>query len=137
MADTKAKMRIKLIRVGLCGCDILLTALAALGAYWMLNWHTPQFDWISLPLGFWVLSNVFAVVALCLALGLYSILFSSVGFPETLRTFMVSVIMGAGNVLFVLIMHLAEVPNTIGYSVVLFFTVILFIGLTGLRFAKP
>lgn len=136
MAKSGSKLRSKIIRVGLCGCDILLTALAALGAYWMVNWASPNFDWMSIVLGFWTVSNVLAVVALCLAMGLYSMLFSSVGFPEALRTLMVTVLVGVGNFIFVTILHLIGAHSSIGYPVVAFYTILLFIGLAALRFSK-
>ncbi len=130
------KFRGKILRVGLCVCDVMLTILAAIGACWILHWKDFSFNWCNVPLLCWIIGNVVAVVALCLILRLYSILFSSVGFPEALRVGMLTVIIGVGNITFVWIMFLAEIPNSVGYSVVIFFTLLLFIGLAGLRFAK-
>ena len=136
MVKTNTKLRNKLIAVALCACDVLWTIIAAFGAYWLLSWKRFNFDWFSVELGFWGLSNVLAVVALCLALGLYSMLFSSVGFPEALRTLMVCAVIGVGNLAFVVVEHLADVYVGVGYSTVLFYTMLLFIGLSGLRFSK-
>ncbi|MBQ8343069.1 MAG: polysaccharide biosynthesis protein, partial [Clostridia bacterium] len=91
---------------------------------------------MSTTLAFWALSNAFAVIALCVALGLYSMLFSSVGFPEAFRLLIVSSVIGVGNLAFVLITRLAGVNLGIGYSVVIFYTMLLFIGLSALRFSK-
>ena len=136
MVKTNAKLRNKIIAVGLCGCDVLLTALAAFGAYWLLAWKQFNLTWMSTTLAFWALSNAFAVIALCVALGLYSMLFSSVGFPEAFRLLIVSSVIGVGNLAFVLITRLAGVNLGIGYSVVIFYTMLLFIGLSALRFSK-
>ena len=114
MVKTNTKLRNKLIAVALCACDVLWTIIAAFGAYWLLSWKRFNFDWFSVELGFWGLSNVLAVVALCLALGLYSMLFSSVGFPEALRTLMVCALIGVGNLAFVVVEHLADVYVGVG-----------------------
>ena len=136
MAKGNLKMIDKFARVGLFVCDVLMAGGLALFSYWLLNWKYPDFDWMSVSVGLWALSNVFAVIALCLALGLYSILFSSVGFPEAFRTLMVVVLIGMGNFVVVLIAYLTELQTGIGYSVVIFYTMLLFIGLAGVRFSK-
>ncbi len=125
-----------MLGVGLCVCDVLWTIIAAFGAFWLLSWKQFNFDWFTTMLAFWALSNALAVVAFCLVLRLYSILFSSVGFPEALRTLMVSMLIGAGNLVFTFVTHAADVYVGVGYSVVVFYTMLLFIGLTGLRFSK-
>ena len=131
-----ARLRNRLLAVALCGCDVLWTALAAYGAYWFLNRHAVGVDWINLVLGLWILSNVFAVVALSLVFGLYSVVFSSVGFPEAFRTLIVTAVAGVGNFAFVLILRIADVHIVVGYSVVSLYILLLFIGLAGLRFSK-
>ena len=136
MIKTNVKLRSKIIGIGLCACDVLWTMLAAFGAYWLLSSRGFHFDWMSVELGFWALSNAFAVVALCLAFGLYSMVFSSVGFPEALRALMVTAVIGMGNLAFVIATRLAGVSIGVGYSTVVFYTMMLFIGLSGLRFSK-
>ncbi len=136
MLKTNAKLRSKIIGISLCACDALWTIIAAFGACWLLSSRNFNFDWMSVELGFWALSNSFAVVALCLAFRLYFIVFSSVGFPEALRALMVTAAIGAGNLVFVLVTRLAGVYIGVGYSTIIFYTMILFIGLSGLRFSK-
>ena len=130
------RVRHRVLAVALCACDVLWTVLAAFSAYWFLNRFAVLAGLFDPVLGFWILSNVFAVVALCLLLGLYSLVFSSVGFPEALRALMVSVVVGIGNFVFVLVSRIADVHMSVGYSVVSFYSLLLFIGLAGLRFSK-
>ena len=136
MAKINAKVRGRLIRLGLCACDALLTVSAALCAVWLLSWKVFNLAWISVPLICWALTNAVVVIALCLTLGLYSMLFSSVGFPEAFRVLILSAVIGAGNLVFVWITRLAGVYMGVGYATVIFYTTLLFIGLSGLRFSK-
>lgn len=136
MGKINLKPKGKIARFVLCACDILWSALAALGAYWMVNVNAQSFDWMSVVLGFWTLSNVFAVVALCLVFGLYSILFSSVGFPEALRVALVTAIVGIINLGFVIILTIIGYNFDVDFFVVILYVILLFVGLVGLRFSK-
>lgn len=136
MEQSNRRVRGILIRLGLCACDGVWTALAALCAVWLADWQTLDFDWINAKIVCWALINGGVVIALCLVLRLYSLLFSSVGFPEAFRVLIVSAIVGAGNLLFVWIARLSDVYTGVGYVAVILYTAALFIGLFGMRFSK-
>ena len=126
-----------LVRLGMGVFDILWTFVAAIGAYCMITYgiayrlSLPDIVWI------WAACNAVLVVGLCLILRLYTMVFASVGFPEAIRMVATVLIVALANCLFVL---LANVDFTktyrVGYSLVLFYSMILLMGLMGSRFLK-
>ncbi|MBE7078875.1 MAG: polysaccharide biosynthesis protein [Clostridiales bacterium] len=91
----------------------------------------PDIVWI------WAACNAVLVIGLCLLFRLYTMVFASVGFPEAIRMVATVLIVALANALFVL---LANVDFTktyrVGYSLVLFYSMILLMGLMGSRFLK-
>ena len=134
--ENKIRVRHRLLVAALCACDVLWTVIAVYGAYWFLNRFYEGVDWFNYTIVLWALSNVFAVVALCLVFGLYALVFSSVGFPEAFRSLIVCAIVGIGNVVFVFIVRMMDASVNLGYSVVGLYALLLFVGLTGMRFSK-
>jgi len=126
-----------LVRFGLGVFDILWTFIAAIGAYCMITYgiayrlSLPDIVWI------WAACNAVLVIGLCLLFRLYTMVFASVGFPEAIRMVATVLIVALANALFVL---LANVDFTktyrVGYSLVLFYSMILLMGLMGSRFLK-
>ena len=125
-----------LIRLLLGVCDVISIAIAAIGAFWMITYMQWKIS-VSLPVVIWAASNVLLVMCLTLILRLYSMVFMSVGFPETLRILFLTLIVAAVNVVFVAIAG-SDFRRTygLGYSVVLFYCLMLVTWLFTSRFLK-
>ena len=128
-AKITSPWKITLLVIG----DILFIAFAAIAAYWMTTWnkfHALTMNW---TVGLWAMGNVLLMVALLVAFGLYSLIFATVGFPETIRIILSVLISAAVNIIFVLLGGRAQ---DIGYTVVLFYSLMILVWLLGSRFAK-
>lgn len=111
--------------------DVFWIALIAFGAFWIGNWSvTLKFD-VSLKLIYWIIGNVGAAIALFLLFGLYSMIFSTAGFPEAFRILIVTGIVAVLNCVFV---PFSGWGLKIGYTVVLLYVLFFLLGLAATRF---
>ena len=125
-----------LLRIGLSVCDVLLSFLLAIGTYWLLHWGGSGFEWFSSPVLVWAAINGITLVLLCLLAGLYTMIFSSAGFPEMLRILLVLVTVGCLNLLFVMLAGDFSLDNGVGYRETIVYCLLLFWWLSGTRFSK-
>ena len=114
-------------------CDILFIAFASVAAYWMTTWNKFHELTMTYTVGLWALGNVLMMVAMLAFFGLYSLIFATVGFPETLRILLSVIISAVVNIIFVL---LGGREQDIGFTVVLFYSLMILVWLLGSRFAK-
>ena len=122
-----------LVRIGMIVFDVLLIIAGTLGVYWMTNWSgNPHFT-VKTSVVLWSLGNLVLVLSLLVVMRIYSIIYASVGFPEALRIVVLTAIVALVNLIFVSTWGREE---NIGYSVVLFYSLILLSGLTASRFSK-
>ena len=122
-----------LVRIGMIVFDVLLIIAGTLGVYWMTNWSgNPHFT-VKTSVVLWSLGNLVLVLSLLVVMRIYSIIYASVGFPEALRIVVLTAIVALVNLIFVSTLGREE---NIGYSVVLFYSLILLSGLTASRFSK-
>ena len=118
-------------RVFLGVFDLFWVALIAFGAFWIGNWSvTSGFDF-SWKFAYWTMGNVVIAVALFLIFGLYSMIFSTAGFPEAFRILIVTGIVAVANLVFV---PFSGWGLKIGYTTVLLYVLFFFCGLVGTRF---
>ena len=134
MAERQSKnLRSIIIRVGMFIFDVLLILAGTLGVYWMTNWSgNPHFS-LDVPVVVWSLCNLVLALALFFSFRLYSMIYASVGFPEMLRIVIATGIVAAANLLFSALWGRGQ---NIGYSIVLFYSLILLFGLAASRFSK-
>ena len=133
MSDRIKKVEYVLIRVALVIFDILLILAGTLGTYLMTNGVEGfVFDFKS-TLAYWILGNLILVGVLFYFTRMYTMVYASVGFPEALRILIVTGGIAFANLIFVFVCGREEL---IGYSVVLFYSLLLFCGLTISRFSK-
>ena len=129
----KGNKHIKKLNNKLIIFDIILILVGTLGVYWMTNWSGNPYFTVKPAVVYWAIANIVLVFALLTAMRIYTIIYASVGFPEALRIVVVTAIVAAVNLLFVFVWGRGQ---NIGYSVVLFYSLILLCGLTASRFAK-
>lgn len=113
--------------------DVLFIGFVSIAAYWMTTWgalHKLTMNW---TVGLWAIGNVLMLIALLIGFGLYSLIFATVGFPETLRIVACVLISAVVNIAFVL---LGGRDAEIGFTVVLFYSLMLLAWLLISRFAK-
>ncbi|MBQ8395174.1 MAG: polysaccharide biosynthesis protein [Clostridia bacterium] len=92
---------------------------------------------MTMPVIAWAATNVVLVLALCLIFRLYSMVFASVGFPETMRVIYVTLIVALVNVLFVTFAgEVFRHKYGLGFNVVFFYSLMLLMGLLSSRFLK-
>ena len=133
MAGRKRRVNQNVLRVLLAVYDVLLVGGMALAAYWMTSWSGYlQFTFPKI-VAVWAASNVVLGLIVFLVMGLYAMIFASVGFPEALQIFFSVCILGVCNIVFVTFGGRAE---GIGYSIVLFYCLLVFLGLMASRFGK-
>ena len=133
MSDRIKKVEYVLIRVALVIFDILLILAGTLGTYLMTNGVEGfVFDFKS-TLAYWILGNLILAGVLFYFTRMYTMVYASVGFPEALRILIVTGGIAFANLIFVFVCGREEL---IGYSVVLFYSLLLFCGLTISRFSK-
>jgi FlaA1/EpsC-like NDP-sugar epimerase len=133
MSDRIKKVEYVLIRVALVIFDILLILAGTLGTYLMTNdVEGFVFDFKS-TLAYWILGNLILAGVLFYFTRMYTMVYASVGFPEALRILIVTGVIAFANLIFVFVCGREEL---IGYSVVLFYSLLLFCGLTISRFSK-
>ena len=117
-------------------CDVLWTLIAAITAYWMITYIQFRIT-MTMPVIMWAVANVILVLLLCFVFRLYSLVFASVGFPETMRVIYVTLIVGLVNVLFVTFAgDVFRHKYGLGFSVVFFYCLMLMMGLLSFRFLK-
>ena len=120
--------------------DALIVVLAAMCAFLFITWGADVQFLTSYAFWMWLTVNVVLVLLLFTALGMYSMSFSSVGMPEAMRIVVLSAMVGALNIIFVLIVRFFNtqwvVANGFSYTVMGIFAVLLmgFIGL--FRFSR-
>lgn len=125
-----------LIRILMSFGDIAWAFIAAITSYWMITYIQFKIT-MTMPVIIWAAVNVVLVLALCLIFRLYSMVFASVGFPETMRVLYVTSIIGVINVLFVTFAgEVFRHKYGLGYSVVFFYCLMLLMGLLSFRFLK-
>ena len=133
MSDRIKKVEYVLIRIALVIFDILLILAGTLGTYLMTNGVEGfVFDFKS-TLAYWILGNLILAGVLFYFTRMYTMVYASVGFPEALRILIVTGVIAFANLIFVFVCGREEF---IGYSVVLFYSLLLFCGLTISRFSK-
>ncbi len=102
--------------------DAIFIVLAAFGAFWAATWA----EWHSLTLPktvlLWTFGNVIVALTLFLVFRLYSMVFSTAGFPEGLRIIFTVLLVGVANLIFVIAYG---VRHDINYFVALYFTLML------------
>ena len=113
--------------------DVFWIAVAGLTAFWFAEWPGFSHLRVSWPVSYWLMGNVGLAIALCLLFGLYSMIFSTAGFPEVFRILMVTGIMGVANLLFV--MFIGN-KYDIGYMSAFLFVIFFLGGLTCTRFLR-
>ncbi len=125
--------RTVLVRIAMICFDVVLVLIASLGSYWMMNWAaTPKFVFNASVVS-WALVNVVGVLVIYTLFRLYNILYISAGFFEGMKILCAAIIISLLNFLFVPIWGR---DKNIGYSVILFYSLILFMGTIAARFAK-
>ena len=127
------KLEYVLIRIGMVLFDILLILAGTLGTYLMTNGVEDFAFSVQSTLSYWIFGNLIIAGLLFYFTRMYTMVYVSVGFPEALRIVVVTGIIAALNLIFVLAWGRVE---HIGYSVVLFYSLLLFCGLTLSRFSK-
>ncbi len=134
MAERQSKkLRYIIIRTGMFIFDVLLILAGTLGVYWMTNWSgNPHFS-LDVPVVVWSVCNLVLAITLFFFFRLYSMIYASVGFPEMLRIVIATGIVAAANLLFSVLWGRDQ---NIGYSIVLFYSLILLSGLAASRFSK-
>ncbi len=113
--------------------DAVLVLVAALGAYWMTNWAGTMEFTVNPTLLTWACINVVGVLLVFSLLRLYNIVYVSASFFEGMRVLCACVIIAICNFIFVPIWGRGE---GIGYTVILFYSLILFFGSLSIRFSK-
>ena len=127
------QLKYVLVRIGMVLFDILLILLGTLGTYLMTNGVEDfTFDFNS-TLAYWILGNLILAGVLFYFARMYTMIYVSVGFPEALRIVIVTGIVACVNLIFVFVFGREQ---HIGYGVVLFYSLLLFWGLTLSRFSK-
>ena len=122
-----------LVRLGLIIFDILLIITGTLGVYLTTNGATDfEFSFKS-PVLYWTLGNLVLAAILFYCAQMYTMVYVSVGFPEALRIVIVSAIIAVANLVFVLVY--GKQAN-IDYADIIFYSLIVFCGLTASRFSK-
>ncbi len=120
-------------KVGMVCFDILLVLIGTMGAYWMTNWSgTPNFE-VTPTMISWATSNVLLVLLIFTVLRIYNMVYVTASFFEGMRILSATVVVAALNFLFV---PLWGRERDIGYSVILFYSFILFFGSLSARFSK-
>ncbi len=120
----------------LCLGDVIWAFLGAICAYFMMESFSGIAEWLGWPIWVWIGCNAVLLVTLAFCLRLYAILFASVGFPEMLRTFLLSVIMFGANILFLWVAGSGLSWQGIDYKMVFFYVLLIFCWLMISRFAK-
>ena len=127
------RLKYALVRIGMVLFDILLVLAGTLGTYLMTNGVEDFTFEFKSTLAYWILGNLILAGVLFYFARMYTMIYVSVGFPEALRIVIVTGIIAALNLIFVFAIGREE---HIGYSVVLFYSLLLFGGLTLSRFSK-
>ena len=125
-----------LIRILIGVGDVIWAFVAAIVSYWMITYIQFKIT-MTMPVIAWAATNVVLVLALCLIFRLYSMVFASVGFPETMRVIYVTLIVALVNVLFVTFAgEVFRHKYGLGFNVVFFYSLMLLMGLLSSRFLK-
>lgn len=120
--------------------DAAIVLVAAFCSLLMMTWGA-DFRFIEHgAVWIWMCANVAFALALYTGLGMYSMGFSSVGMPEAMRVVVSSALIGALNVLFVLLANLINSAwvsvNGFSYTVMVIYSMLL-LGMMGcFRFSK-
>ena len=133
MAKRKRTVNQNVLRLLLAVYDVLWVGGMALASYWMTSWSGYLHFTFPKLVAIWAASIVVLALVIFLFMGLYSMIFASVGFPEALQIFFSVCILGVCNIVFVAFGGRA---NGIGYSIVLFYCLLVFLGLMASRFGK-
>lgn len=133
MAKRKRTVNQNVLRILLAVYDVLWVGGMALASYWMTSWSGYLHFTFPKLVAIWAASNVVLALVIFFFMGLYSMIFASVGFPEALQIFFSVCILGVCNIVFVAFGGRA---NGIGYSIVLFYCLLVFLGLMASRFGK-
>lgn len=113
--------------------DIGVVLVSALLAQFLITWEAIG-RFVAPPIFWgWIVFNAALLVIWLNAFGLYAIPLKSISLIDVVQFFLVSVILGCLNVLFI---ALIGREGGIGYSTALLFTVLVFIGGMGWRFFK-
>ena len=120
-------------RILLAFADLLMVLLATFAAYWMTSWPRLHAITLPTPLILWAVANILIVVAVYALVGLYSMVFSSVGILDAVKMCFAVAIVGCINLVFAA--FIGRVYN-IGFSAAIIYTALLFLGTLTLRFTK-
>lgn len=122
-----------LLRILLVVADVCLVACATLLSHFMLLWAQERALSFSTALVWWMAFNVVLTIGVFHLLGLYSMVFSSVGILDAMRICLAVAVVGACNALFAALYGRA---HGIGYSSAIIYSALLFLGASALRFCK-
>ena len=124
------------MRVLLGVLDIFCSAGLALGAFWIITYMQWNIS-ISTPVLIWAAANAALALILCCVMRLYSMVFSAAGFPEALRVFFTTVVIGALNILAFFIIGAENRREWgLGFGVLLMYLLLLVAWLLCSRFLK-
>ncbi len=130
---SKKISRRAIIRIAMVLFDVLLIFAATIGGYWLATWSgTRTFDVPKLIL-IWSLCNFVLVFAVFFMLRLYTMIYASVGLPETLRIALAILVITVVNALFALVYGRGR---GVGFTLVFLCSLILFCGCFISRFSK-
>ncbi len=120
-------------RILLSVFDLVWVFVSAILSYWVCEGSIYEWVNLSTPVLVWALVNVAVSVAVFAILHFYHMAFSSIGFPEAFRIFVVCFGLTVANAVFSLIWGRAV---GIGLKVVATYGIFLFVGTVGIRFSK-
>ncbi|MBQ7948956.1 MAG: hypothetical protein IJ284_04255 [Clostridia bacterium] len=109
--------------------DALIVFAAAFSALLLMTWGA-DFRFVEkTAVWVWIFANVVLALSLYTLMGMYSMGFSSVGMPEAMRVVVSSAVIGASNVLFLLISSLIDhawmYANGFSYTVMVIYSMLL------------
>ena len=137
ISGDKQRIRSLRLRIFLCVADALWVIITATAAFWMTTWAKYQKPTMSWPVAGWVFANVIVALSLFMAFRLYSMVFSNAGILDAIRVLAAVFCLLALNMIYVsLIGQNNRDTYHIGYSAVLFYCLMLLLGVSSVRFLK-
>ena len=120
--------------------DAALVVFSAICAFTFLTWGVEFSFLTNVAFWAWLAVNVAFVLLLFTALNMYSLSFSSVGMPEAMRIVVLSALVGALNIIFVLVANMFNsawvLDNAFSYRVMGIYAVLLMGFIGTFRFSK-
>ena len=122
-----------IIRGALVLADILVILVGTWGLYWAMHRGGNAFLQVPPVIMYWSIGNVVVSIAILALMRMYTMVHTSVGFPEALR---IMVVAAGITILNLILSFVWGRSHGIGLSSVLFYGLILLFGLAASRFAK-